>query len=451
MKVTQDKIEGRQAYLTIEMEPAEVEAGLTKAYNHLVQKYNIPGFRKGKTPRPILEQFIGKAAFMEEAAEHMAPEAYEKAVKEQDLKPIARPKIELEKAEPVTYKVVVPLEPVIKLGDYHQVKLAPETIAIKEEDVNSAIERLRHQHALWEPVDRQINSRDMVILDIESHIGEQPYINQKDAEFEVTKESDFPIKGFSEELIGTKKGETKEFKLSFPQDYGRTELAGKEASFNVTVKEIKQEKLSEVNDDFAKLVNPDFKNVEEMRSKVKESMQQTADENAKKAFEQKVIDAVVTMSEAEYPPIMEEEELDSLIRQQMQRWQVDEDGMDRYLQSIQKTPEQFREELRPMAIRTLKQSLIITEVAHKENIQIEKSDVEKEVESMMKDVPGERKDKLADLMKTPQIQVNIASSIATRRTVEKLTEIAQSPANIIEKNESAEAKPAEAAPKEVKE
>jgi trigger factor len=451
VKVTQEKIEGRQAYLTVEMEQPEVEAGLSKAYNRLVQKYNIPGFRKGKTPRPILEQYIGKPALLEDAVEKMAPEVYEKAVKEKELKPVARPRIELEKTDPVIYKMVVPLEPVVKLGDYHQVRATPEPVEVKEEDVDKAIDQLRHQHSLWEPVERQVNSRDLVTLDIESHIGEQPYINQKDAEFEVDKESEFPMKGFSEQLIGLKKGETKEFKLSFPQDYNRAELAGKETSFKVSIKEIKEEKLPALDDDFSKQVKSDFKTMEDLRKNVKDNLQKTSEENAKTAFQQKVIDAVVTMSEVEYPPIVEDEELDTMIRQQMQRWQVDENGLDSYLQSIQKTAEQFKEELRPMAVRSLKQSLVLTELALQENIKIESSDIEKEVEAMTKDLAGERKDKLVELLKTPQIQANIASTIVTRRTVEKLTEIAQSPAENTEKKETAEAQSTEAAPKEVKE
>jgi trigger factor len=448
VKVTQDKIENRQAYLTIEMEPPEVEVGLTKAYNRLVQKYAVPGFRKGKTPRPILEQYIGKAAFLEDAVDHMAPEAYTEAMKKQELKPIAQPKIELEKADPVIYKVIVPLEPAIKLGDYKSIRMNPEPAQVKDEDVETAIERIRHQHAIWEPADRQVNSRDLVTLDIESNIGDQPYINQKDAEFDVVKESEFPLKGFSEELIGLKKGETKEFKLSFPADYGRAELAGKEASFKVTVKEIKQEKLPALDDDLAKQVSAEYKTVDDLRKSVQEGMQKQAEENAKRAFQQKVIDAIVAVSEIEYPPIMEEEEIDNLVRRQMQSWQVDENGMERYLQSIQKTPEQYREELRGLAIRTLKQELALTEAAKAEDVKIEAADIENEINNMTKDVEGERKDKLIELFKTPQVQVNIASSIATRRTIDKLTEIAQSPAENKENKSGAEAQSAEAAPKE---
>jgi trigger factor len=450
VKTTLDKTENRQAYLTIEMEPPEVEEGLKKAYHHLVQKANIPGFRKGKAPRSIVEQYLGKAAMMEEAVEHMAPEAFEKAVKEKELKPIARPDIQLEKLEPVTYKMVVALEPVVKLGDYHQVKVTPEGIELKEEDLNNTIENLRHQHAVWEPVNRQVNSRDMVNLDIQSQLGNQPYINQKDAQYEVVKDSEFPIKGFSEQLIGLKSGETKEFNLSFPQDYNRAELAGKEVSFKVTVKEIKQEKLSEVNDDFARQVNPDFKTVEDLRNKISENLKRLAEERAKANFQRKVVDEIVKISGVEYPPIMEEEEIDTLIRQQMRQWQMDEKGMDEYLKSIQKTPEQLREELRPAAIRSINQSLVLTEVAKAENIQIEKADLQSEIESMTKDVTGERKDKLVELLSMPQSQANIASSIATRRTIEKLAEMAKSPAENKEKTENTEAEAAKVEPKEAK-
>jgi trigger factor len=448
VKITKDKIENRQAYLTVEMEPAEVEEGLNRAYSRLVRKYNVPGFRKGKTPRPILEQFLGKAAFMEDAVEHMAPDAYDKAVKEQDLKPIARPQIELEKMEPVIYKMNVPLEPVVTLGDYKTVKVTPESIQLKEEDINKAVEQLRHQHSIWEPVERQVNGRDLVTLDIESNVGEQPYINQKDAEFEVVKESEFPIKGFAEELIGLKKGDNKEFKISFAQDYPRAELAGKEVSFKVAVKEIKQERLPEVDDDFAKQVNAEFKTVADLRAKVTESMQKAAEEKAKKDFQQKVIDEVVKTAQVEYPPVMIEEEIDQLIRDQMRRWQMDEKGMDEYLATVNRTPEQLREELRPVAIKTIIQSLVLTEVAKAENIEIKEEDVKNEIEGMTKEIAAERRDKLVEILSLPQSQMNIASAVATRKTVERLAEIAQAPAGTEQKTENAEAKEAEAPKKE---
>jgi len=427
VKVTQDKIESRQAYLTIELEPTETEEGLKKAYNRLVQKANIPGFRKGKVPRPILEQYIGKEALLEDAVEHMVSEVFEKAVKDKELKPIARPEVQVEKMDPVTYKMVVPLEPVVKLGDYHSLKLVPESVELKEEDVDKALEQIRRDHSIWESVDRQVNGRDKVILDIESSVGAQPYINQKDAEYEVIKDSEFPIKGFSEELIGLKKGETKEFKLSFAQDYGRPELAGKEAAFKVTIKDIKQEKLVELNDELAKQVNPEFKTVEDLKNKVTTDLKENAEAKAKRDFQQKILDTLVEKSEIEFPPVLEEDELNNLINSEMRRWQMDEKGLDQYLQSIKKTPEQFREEFRPSAIKSLKQSLAITEVAKAENIKVEASDLADEINNMTKSIPDQSKEQFVKLFSAPQSQASMGAAIATRRTIERLEQIVQSP------------------------
>ncbi|HSW57913.1 MAG TPA: trigger factor, partial [Dehalococcoidales bacterium] len=328
MKVSLDKTENRQAYLTVEMEQAELEEGLKKAYGRLVQKYAVPGFRKGKAPRPILEQYLGKGALLEDAVEQMAPAAFDKAAAEQNIKALARPEISLEKIEPVIYKMVVPLEPTVKLGDYKSVKVDKKSVELKEEDVTAAVEQLRHQHAAWDPADKAVDFGDMLNLDIESNIGDQPYINQKDAQFQVVRDSDFPIKGFSEELVGLKKEETKEFKLSFPADYARTEMAGKEVAFKIVVKEIKVEKLPELNDDFAKKVNAEYSGLEEMKTKLREGLQKNAEEAATRDYEQKIVNEVVQISEVEYPPIMEKEEIEALINQQMRRWQTDEKGLE---------------------------------------------------------------------------------------------------------------------------
>jgi trigger factor len=440
VKVTLDKTENRQAYLTVEMEQAEVDAGLKKAYGRLVQKYVIPGFRKGKAPRSILEQYLGKSALLEDAVEHMAPEAFEKAAEDQKIKAIARPEIQLEKIEPVTYKMVVPLEPAVKLGDYKSIKMAQKVVELKEEEVDKAIEQLRHQHAAWESTEKVIETGDMINLDIESTVGEQPYINQKDAQYQVVKDSDFPIKGFSEELTGLKKEDNKEFKLNFPADYGRAELAGKEVSFKVVIKDIKVEKLAELNDEFAKKVNADYTSYEDFKTKLKEGLLKNAQDTAKREFEQNIIDEVVKMSEVEYPHIMEHEEIDALVNQQLRRWQTDEKGMEEYLKSIQKTSEQFREDLKPVAVRSLRQSLVMTEVAKAEGIKVEQADLKNEIEGMVKDIDGEQKKKLFELLSYPQNQVNMASSIATRKTVARLTELVTSSEKKEEKAENSETK-----------
>ncbi|GAG98992.1 unnamed protein product, partial [marine sediment metagenome] len=233
MKVIREKTENSQVFLTIEMEPAEVEESLEKSYHRLVKKTNIRGFRRGKAPRDILERHIGKESLFEDALNHLLPQAYEKAVEEQKIEAIAQPQIEIAQTDPVVFKATVPLPPTIKLGDYHHIQVTPELVKLSEDDVSQVMEQLRHQQATWEPVERPVEFNDLVVLDIESHIGGEPFINRKGAQYQVLHDLSFPVPGFAEQLPGMRGDEAKEFKLQFPSDYPKSELAEKEASFKV--------------------------------------------------------------------------------------------------------------------------------------------------------------------------------------------------------------------------
>ena len=182
MRVTKEKTENGQAFLTIEMEPAEVEESLEKSYYRLVRKANIPGFRKGKAPREILERHIGKESLLEDALNRLLPEAYEKAIKEQKIEAIAQPHIEIAQTDPVVFKATVPLPPKVELGDYHHIQVTPEPVELTEDDVNAMMEQLRHQQATWEPVERAVEFDDLVVLDIESIIEDEPFLNQEAAQ-----------------------------------------------------------------------------------------------------------------------------------------------------------------------------------------------------------------------------------------------------------------------------
>ncbi|MCJ7744141.1 MAG: trigger factor, partial [Dehalococcoidales bacterium] len=343
MKVTNEKTENSQIYLTIEMEPAEVEEGLEKSYHRLVQRAKVPGFRKGKAPRAIFERHFGRESLLEDAIEKLVPEAYEKAIKEQAIEPIARPQIEVTQNEPLVFKAIVPLKPKVKLGDYHSIRLTPESVSVSDDDVNAVIEGLRHRQATWEPVNRPVQLGDSVVMDIWSNTDGQPFINQKGLQYQVLKDVPFP--GFGDQIVGMKKDEEKEFKLQLPADYPRSELAGKEPQFKVRVNEIKQEILPELNNDFAKQVNPEVKDLAELREKILADLKARAEERAKIEFEEKVIDAVAAQAQVEFPPVLVETEVHHLIDQRFRG----EQELEAYLKSINKTEEQLHEELHPIA------------------------------------------------------------------------------------------------------
>jgi len=424
VKVTNEKTENCQTFLTIEMEPDEVEESLERSYYRLAKKTNIPGFRRGKAPRAILERYIDKESLLENALNNLLPQACEKAIKEQKIEAFAQPHIEIAQTDPVIFKVAVPLSPAIKLGDYHNIQVAPEPVELTEDDVSAAIEQLRHQHATWEPVERPADFDNLVILDIESNIEDKPFINQKGAQYQVLRELPLPAPGFAEQLVGMSRNEEKEFKLQFPLDHPRGELAGKEPSFKVRVTEIKQEKLPELNNEFAKEISPDFKSLDLLREKVSTDLRLRAEEKARIDFEERVIEAVVDITELDFPPILVEVEVDRLINQQSRRWQMGGKGLEEYLSSIDKTEEELRQELHPLATKRVTQSLVLGKIAEEEKFEVSDSEISAEIENITKGAT-ENKDELNKFLNTPQAHKSIEQVLITRKTIQRLVEIAK--------------------------
>ncbi len=424
MKVTNEKIENSQAFLTVEMEPVEVEKSLEESYHRLVKKTSIPGFRKGKAPRLMLERYIGKESLFEDALNNLLPEAYEKAIKEQEIEAFAQPHIEVTQTDPLIFKVTVPLVPEIKLGDYHSIRVKPEPVDLTEDDVNAAIEQLRHQQATWEPVERPVDFNDLVILDIESHIEDKPFINQKGVQYQVVPNSVFPAPGFAEQLAGMKKDEEKEFKLKFPPDYARSELAGKEPSFKVRVTEIKQERPPELNDELAKEINPKFKTLDSLRKQVSADLRLGAERKAKVDFEDRVIEAVVDIAQVEFPPILVETEIDRLMNQQLQRWQMSREGLEGYLKRVNKTEQELRKELHSVATKRVTGSLVLGKIAEEAKIEVSDSEIGAEIKKLTKG-DAEKDDELQRYLNTPQSRESIRQMLITRKTIQRLVEIAE--------------------------
>lgn len=420
MKATKDKIENHQAFLTIEVEPAEVEKALDGAYRRLVLKARVPGFRKGKAPRAILERYIGKESLLEDAIDHLVPDFYEQALKEQELEAIAQPQIEVTQTEPVIFKAVVPLKPTVKLGDYHSIKVEKALTEVTESNVNDVIEQLRHQHATWEPVERTVDFDDLIVMDIESTVEGKPFISQKAAQYQVIRNQSYPIPGFSEQLNGMKKNEENEFKLALPADYSTKEMAGKEASLKVTITEIKLEKLPEVNDDLAKAVSKDLLTVEALREQASNELKQRAEERNRTEFEERVIDAVVDLSEIEFPPVVVESEISRILNQ---RFQNNRQSMESYLKTMNKTEAELRDELRPSATRGVSRSLALSHVAEDGKIEVTEADIDAEIDRMTND-STQKKEELLKFFNTPQIRQSIEQTLFSRKTIQLLTDIA---------------------------
>ncbi len=427
MKVLSNNIENREAILTIEIEPAEVEDSLQKSYEKIVKRIEIPGFRKGKAPRSVLEQHLGTDGLLEDALKSLIPETCTDAIKEQDIKPIAQPSIKLIKKEPVTYEARVPLIPVIKLGDYHKIKMKPEKVKIEEEKVNKIIEEMRRRNATYQPVERPVQTDDMVIMDIEGVCGEEIIIEKKTMDYRITSDIKYPAPGFAEHLLKMKKDEEKEFSLKLPENYYKKELAEKEVVFKVKIAEIKEEILPEINDEFAKSLGPDIENVEKLKKEIRDNLKSAAEGRAMVSFEDKLIGTLIEKSELEYPSILLDTEINNLISQYLQQLQMsitDEAEYKRILEGIPQ--DEMIKRYRPQAVKRVSGNLVLQKLAEEEKIEVKDAEIDAEIEQIIQDTGGS-KDEQKKYYNLPENRNYIKNLINMRKAFDRLADIAQGP------------------------
>jgi len=420
MKTTTEKMENCQVALTVEMETSETDKYMSLGLDHLAKEVTLPGFRKGKAPRTLVEQQVGKQAIMQEALEHLIPEAYEEALKSESITAIAEPNIELVQVEPIKFKAIVPLKPVVTPGNYRDIKLEIEKKEVSDADIDQVIEQLKLQFGSLVPVERSVKFGDVISSDIRGHRDGEQILDRKDASYEIREGSKYPVPGFAEKVVDMNKDDEKEFTINFADDYEIKELAGKEYSFSVKIKEVKEMDLPEVNDEFAK--NAGAETVDELRSKIKEGMQTRADENLKKEFENKLIRAIIDDSTIEFPPVLVEKEVDHIIDEEAHNFQDGVKGLENYLSTSKKTIEQHREELRPSATDRVKAYLVTSKIGEMENIQITDDQINEHIENMIKGDES-RAENVRALFNMPQPRESLREMMVINKTVDLLTTI----------------------------
>lgn len=411
----------------VEAEPDEVEKSLSDAYRHLVSRIEVPGFRRGKAPRSMLERHIGRGALLEEAVEHLVPELLGKAIDEQKVDIIARPQIEVTKIDPISFKATVSLPPVVELGDYREIRIDKEPVSVDEAEVDKVIEQVRQQHGTWEPVERPVKFEDLVTIDLFGTVEGENLVEQKDFQMQVHKDMPIPVPGFSEQIEGMEIGQEKEFEISIPEDFKAPKIAGKTCSFKVKLNEVKEQKLPEVNDDFAKGMGGDFDTVEAMRSNINSNLNNAYQVGAMRRFEQKVLEAVVEKSKIEFPPVLVEQEIDRVIMERERELAARRMTLEDFLKSQQKSIDDLRESLRSLAEKQIAISLVVDKVAEKEQIQITAEEIEAEIQQMVQSA-GERGEELAQVFQSPEPRNSVARSLAVAKTVRLLMDIASNEA-----------------------
>lgn len=445
MKVTNEKIEERQAHLKIEIEPEEIEKANDAAYKRLVKRVEVPGFRRGKAPRDIFERHVGKDRLFNEALDDLVPECYDKAIEQEKIDPIAQPHIDIETQEPLVLKAVVPLKPEVELGDYKTIDLKKTKVDIKDEAVDQVIERLQHQNATWEPADRAAEMSDMVSIDIDSNTNGESFIKRDNLEYHLADENGGPVPGFIGQLVGMKKDEEKEFTLKFPEEYFKKEFSGQDVTFKVKMNEIKKEVMPEINDDFAKSVNKDFESVKTLRENIKTELQARAEQDAKNDFENKVIEKAAELSKVEFPPVMVDVEVDRLLERNFRYLQQTGQDVQQYLKTIGKTIDDMREETKPMAKKRVAEALVLGTIAETEKVEVTQEDIDAEIDEMLATAQGD-KEKLYQTLNEGDNRESIVNTLLTRKTIDLLVEMTDKGSS----EETKEKKPAKKAPAKAK-
>lgn len=402
--------------------PEEFEKAVQKAYKKNVKKINMPGFRKGKAPRIIIEKTYGKEVFYEDAINFVLPDAYDKAVEENGISPVAQPEVDLksEKIEPdkeIVFTAKVVVKPEFELGDYKGVKAEKAVYETTDENVNEEIEKLRERNSRLVPVeDRAVQADDIANIDFEGFVDDVAFEGGKGENFDLTIGSGQFIPGFEDQLLGKNVGEDVEVKVTFPDEYHAEDLAGKDAVFKVKINSLKVKELPEADDDFAMDVS-EFDTLDEYKADIKAKLEKANEDKAKHETEQNVIDAVCANTEIDIPSEMIDSQIDSMIRDMDMQMRYQGIDLNTYMQYTGQTMDTIREQYKPEAEKRVKTTLVLEKVSEVEKIEATVEDVENEYKKISEE-NGMKIDDIKKYIKEDDVKARIKAEKAINLLVE---------------------------------
>ena len=400
MSVKVEKLEKNMAKLTMEVPAEELEKAIQGAYLKQKNRINIPGFRRGKAPRAMIEKMYGAGIFYEDAANALIPEAYSKAVDECGETIVSRPSIsieQLEKGKPFIFTAEVALKPEVVLGDYKGLEVPKSDLEVTEEEIAGELKREQENNSRSIDVDdRAVMDGDKVTLDFEGSVDGEAFEGGKGTDYPLTIGSGAFIPGFEEQLVGAEIGQEKEVNVTFPENYQAKELAGKAAVFKCTVKKIEMKELPELNDDFAKDVS-EFDTLEEYKADIKKNLEEKKADAAKRSREDAAVEKAIEKASMEIPDAMLETQVDQMLDDFARRIQAQGLSMEQYMQFTGATQDAMREQMKPQAMKRIQTRLVLEKIAEAENIQISDERLDEEIAKMAEMYKMEA-DKLKEMM-----------------------------------------------------
>ena len=405
--------------LVIEASAEEFEAGLNAAYNKNKNKISVPGFRKGKAPRKMIEQLYGSQIFFEDAANEIIPDAYADAAKESGLDIVSQPKVSIEQLEagkPFIFAAEVAVRPEVELGEYKGVEVTKADAEVTDADVEEELKKVQDQNSRTVSVeDRAVKDGDMTVIDFEGFIDGEAFEGGKGENYPLTIGSHSFIDTFEEQMIGMNIGEEKELNVTFPEDYHAENLKGKPATFKVTVKEIKEKQLPELDDDFAQDVS-DFDTLAEYKDDLKKKIAERKESEAKAKKESEAIEKVVEAAKMDIPQAMIDTQVNRMLEDFAMRLQQQGLSVEQYFQCTGMTADKIMEEMKPEAVKRIKNSLVLEAVAKAENIEVSEEEFEAELQKMA-DMYKMEIEKIKEFMQDAEAK-QMKDDIAIQKAVE---------------------------------
>lgn len=419
MSLQVEKLEKNMAKLTVEVSAEDLEKAIEKAYQKQKKQISIPGFRKGKVPRQMVEKMYGREVFYEDAANELIPDAYDKALEDCEEDIVSSPRIEvtqIEAGKPFIFTATVALKPEVTLGEYKGVKIGKIDREVTEDEVMAQVNAERDNNARNITVeDRPVKDGDMTVIDFEGFVDGAAFEGGKGENYPLTIGSGAFIPGFEEQLVGAEIGKEVEVKVTFPEDYQAEELQGKEAVFKCTVHEIKEKEVPELDDEFASEVS-EFETLAEYKEDVRKNLEEKKAKDAETTRENKAVQAAVEASEMEIPEPMLETQQRQMVDEFAQRITMQGMSMEQYMQFTGATYEKLVEQVKPQAEERIKSRLVLEAIARAEKIEATEEDYEDELKTMS-DVYQMEVDKVKELMGERE-KKNILLDLAVRKAAE---------------------------------
>ena len=426
MSLQVEKMEKNMAKLTVEVSAEDLDKAMEGAYKKAKNRISIPGFRKGKAPRKMIEQMYGKGVFLEDAVNALIPEHYSKALAECELEIVSQPTIDITQAEPgkaLIFTAEVAVKPEVTLGDYKGVEVPKTEITVTDEDVEAELKKEQEKNSRTISVeDRAAQLNDIVTIDFEGSVDGVPFDGGQATEYPLTLGSNTFIPGFEDQLVGAKVGDDVDVKVTFPEEYQAKELAGKEAIFKCAVKKIEAKELPELDDDFAKDVS-EFDTLAEYKEHVKTNLEDKKANEAKRAKEDAAVDKAIENAQMDIPEAMLMTQCRQMLDDFSRRMQSQGLSMDQYFQFTGMTADKMMEDMKPQALKRIQTRLVLEKVAEVENIQPTEEEVNEEISKMAEAYKMEA-DKLKELLGERELE-QMKKDMAVQKAVTVIADAAK--------------------------